>query len=207
MDARQLARDERADLAAFLSTLLPEQWRRSTLCAPWQVRDVVAHLIGYDELGARELLTYVVRGGFRSDHVNTLVLARYRTHTPEQLLALLTAHLRPRGLHAALGGRVGLLEGLVHHQDIRRPLGRPRSIPPERLLVALRTAVIAPDVGGLWRLRGVRLVATDLDFSVGVGPEVRGAAEALLMAFAGRPSVTDELSGPGRARLAGRIGN
>ena len=205
MDARRLARDERADLAVFLATLSPQQWQASTLCAPWRVRDVVAHLIGYDELDTRELLTYVVRGGFRSSRVNALVLRRHRTHSPEELMALLTSHVRPRGLHAALGGRVGLLEGLVHHQDIRRPLGRLRSIPPERLLVALRTAVIAPDVGGPWRLRGVRLVATDLDFSVGVGAEVRGAAEALLMAFAGRPSVLGELSGPGQARLASHI--
>ena len=51
-------------------------------------------------------------------------------------------------LHAALGGRVGLVEGIIHHQDIRRSLGLPRKTPPERLLPALRTALIAPDVGG-----------------------------------------------------------
>jgi hypothetical protein len=33
----------------------------------------------------------------------------------------------------------------------------------------------------LWRIRGLRLVATDLSFSAGAGPEVRGAAEALLV--------------------------
>jgi hypothetical protein len=66
-------------------------------------------------------------------------------------------------------------------------------------------ALIAPDVGGLWRTRGVRLVVTDLDLSAGVGPEVRGAAEALLMAIAGRRGVVGELSGPGQGKLAGRI--
>ena len=68
-------------------------------------------------------------------------------------------------------------------------------------------ALIAPDIGGLWRIRGVRLVATDLRFSAGAGPEVRGAAEALLMAIAGRRGVASELSGPGQAKLAGRIGD
>lgn len=53
--------------------------------------------------------------------------------------------------------------------------------------------------------RGVRLVATDLRFSAGIGPEVRGAAEALLMTMAGRRGVVGELSGPGQAKLAGRI--
>ena len=116
-------------------------------------------------------------------------LTRCQTRTPEQLLALLTAHLQPHGLHAALGGGVGLVEGVIHHQDIRRALGRPRTVPPERLLAALRWALIAPDFGGLWRTRGVRRIATDLGFTAGAGPEARGPAEALLMTVAGRRGV------------------
>jgi hypothetical protein len=73
------------------------------------------------------------------------------------------------------------------------------------MLPALRTALIAPDVGGIWRVRGVRLVATDLSFSAGAGLEVRGAAEALLMTIAGRRGVVAELAGPGQAKLARRI--
>ena len=78
-------------------------------CARWQVRDVVAHAISYDELDARGLLAHVVRGRFRPDQVNAAALARYDTRTPEQLLALLTDHLQPCGLPAALGGRVALV--------------------------------------------------------------------------------------------------
>jgi hypothetical protein len=65
--------------------------------------------------------------------------------------------------------------------------------------------LIAPDIGGLWRIRGVRLVATDLAFSAGIGPEVRGPAEALLMTIAGRHGVVGKLSGPGQRKLARRI--
>jgi hypothetical protein len=79
-------------------------------------------------------------------------------------------------------------------------------VPPERLLPALRCALIAPDIGRLWRIRGVRLVATDLRFAAGAGAEVRGPAEALLMAIAGQRGVAGELSGPGRQKLADRIG-
>jgi hypothetical protein len=122
------------------------------------------------------------------------------------LLALLTAKLRPRGLTAALGCGVALTEGLIHQQDIRRALAQPRAIPPERLLPALRTAVIGPDIGGYWRIRGVRLVATDLNFSAGLGPEAWGTAEALLMTISGRRGVVSELSGPGQPKLAHRIG-
>jgi uncharacterized protein (TIGR03083 family) len=206
VDMRRLARDERADLAAFLTTLPPEQWQAPTLCARWRVRDVVAHVISYDELDMRSLLGYVLRGRFWSRRVNALAMAPYTTRSPEQLLAVLTAHLQPRGLPAALGGRVALAEGLIHHQDIRRALRAPRTIPPERLLPALRLALIAPDIGGLWRIRGLRLVATDLRFSAGIGPEVQGAAEALLMTMAGRRGVVSELSGPGQHKLAHRLG-
>jgi uncharacterized protein (TIGR03083 family) len=57
VDIRRLAREERADLAAFLATLPPQQWQAPTLCGQWQVRDVVAHVISYDDLHKRGLLT------------------------------------------------------------------------------------------------------------------------------------------------------
>jgi uncharacterized protein (TIGR03083 family) len=205
VDVRRLARDERADFAAFLETLPPPQWRAPTLCAGWRVRDVAAHVISYDGLGPRELLGYAVRGRFWSSRINAIALARFRALTSEELLALLTARLEPRGLPAALGCRVALVECVIHHQDVRRALGRPRVVPPERLVTALRWAIIGPDIGGLWRTRGVRVVATDLGFAAGVGPEVRGPGEALLMAIAGRRGVARELSGPGQQKLATRI--
>lgn len=202
LDVLTLARDERADLAAFLATLSPQQWQAPTLCHGWLVRDVVAHVISYDDaLSMRDLLAFVIQGRLRPGQVNAVAMARYKTCSPRELLELLTGHLQPSGLTAALGGRVALVEGLIHHQDIRRPLGQPRVIPPERLLPALRTALIAPDISGLWRTRGVRLVATDIGFSAGSGLEVRGTAEALLMVIAGRRGVASELSGPGLRKL------
>ncbi|GDY32649.1 hypothetical protein [Gandjariella thermophila] len=81
----------------------------------------------------------------------------------------------------------------------------PRAVPVERLVPVLRNARNAPLIRGFWRTRGVRLVATDLDWSAGAGPEVRGPAEALLMAMAGRHGIVAELTGPGQAMLACRI--
>ena len=202
----QMVRDERADLARLLASLSPQQWEAPTLCTAWRVRDVVAHVISYDDLSTRELLARAVQGRLRSGRINAIVMAPYAAHSPGQLVALLTEQLSPGGLLGLLGGRVGLVETLIHHQDIRRGLGLPRAVPAERLLPALRTALIAPDVGSLWALRGVRLVATDLRFAAGTGPQVRGRAEALLMVIAGRPQAVSELSGPGRARLAARMG-
>jgi hypothetical protein len=174
MDAERLMREERTDFAAFLATLTPQQWQAPTLCAQWRVRDVVAHVVSYDNVNVRGLLSLAARGRFRLSRISATALARYNTSSPEQLVALLNDHPKPRAIPAAL-------------------------------LTALRTAMIAPDVAGPWRIRGLRLVATDLGYSAGVGPEVRGAAEPLLMAIAGRPAALSELSGAGKAKLARRV--
>lgn len=38
-----MARAERAELAAFLTTLTLQQWETPSLCAGWSVKEVVAH--------------------------------------------------------------------------------------------------------------------------------------------------------------------
>ena len=206
MGVMALARAEREDLLDLLVSLTPEQWRAPSLCAGWSVQDVVAHVLSYEELGPRQLAGRFARGALRVDRVNAVGLREYRTRSPEQLVDLLGRHLTPTGLTAGLGGAIALTDGLIHHQDIRRPLGLPRDVPEERLLPALRTALFAPVLLGVLRVRDVRLVATDADWAFGRGPEVRGTAEALLMAIAGRRGLAAELSGPGRERVAQRLG-
>jgi uncharacterized protein (TIGR03083 family) len=206
MSVMAQARAERQDLLELLEGLSPGEWREPSLCAGWTVHDVVAHVLSYDELGPRQLASRFVRGRLLVDRVNAVGLTEYVTRSPAELVELLRAHLTPRGLPAGMGGAIALTDGLIHQQDIRRPLGRPRAIPADRLLPALRTALLGPVLRGVLRARDVRLVATDLDWSFGRGPEVHGTAEALLMAAAGRTAVAGELSGPGAARLTRRLG-
>jgi uncharacterized protein (TIGR03083 family) len=200
------ARAEREDLLELVERLTPEQWRTPSLCAGWTVHDVVAHVVSYDELGPRQLVDRFARGLFLVDRTNALGLREYAKRSPEQLVELLRTHLTPTGLTAGLGGAIALTDCLIHQQDIRRPLDEPRTIPADRLRPALRTALFGPVLRGVLRVRDVRLVATDLDWAFGRGPEVHGTAEALLMAVAGRKAVADELSGPGRARVVPRLG-
>jgi uncharacterized protein (TIGR03083 family) len=77
-----MVRDERADLARFPASLSPQQWQVPTLCQSWRVRDVVAHVISYDDLSARELLARAIQGRLRSGRINAIVMAPYATHTP-----------------------------------------------------------------------------------------------------------------------------
>ena len=206
MDVTDLARGEQADLAALLATLTPAQWDTPSLCEGWRVRDVVAHIVSYDGVEPREIGRRLVRSRLSPNGANASGVADFRERDPEELVELLRHAEGWRGLPAALAGRIVLTDTLVHHQDIRRPLGLPRAIPEDRLVAALRFATFAPPLRGFWHARGVRVVATDVDWSFGLGPEARGPGEAVLMTLAGRRGVAGELQGPGAGTLVRRFG-
>lgn len=205
-DAKQLAAEERRDLADLLDTLTPEQWAAPSLCDGWTVRDVVARVISYEELGLLGIPLTMVRAGFRPGPMNDLRRNAYRDHTPEQLVDVLRAHLRPQGLTAMFGGAIGLTDCLIHHQDIRRPLGLSRQVPVERVAVTLDFSFRAPVLPTKGNASGLKVTATDLDFERGTGPEVRGPGEALLLGLAGRRAALDDLEGPGVEELRRKLG-
>ena len=205
-DTMGLARDERSDLAEFLATLTPQQWDAPTLCDQWRVRDVVAHVYSYEDLGFGRLAVRFLKAGLDPDRVNALGVTDHADKSADELVARARDHIQPTGLTALMGGRIALTDGVIHHQDIRRSLGLSRDIPPDRLVAALDTARSAPTIGAAKRIRGVTLTATDLDWTTGSGPAVEGPAEALLMAVAGRRGITAELSGPGVMTLDERVG-
>jgi uncharacterized protein (TIGR03083 family) len=201
----EMACDERREFADFLAGLAPEQWNERSLCSRWRVRDVVAHTIGYDELSAADLAARFVRGRFLVNRINAIRTGELAAHPPEELVQMVRDHIRPRGLTAAFGGMIALVDGTIHQQDIRRPLNMPRTIPAERLEAVLNFALYVPLIRGAWRARGVRLVATDFEWSHGNGPEVHGAGEALLMAMAGRSDALRQLDGSGKSLFAQHI--
>jgi uncharacterized protein (TIGR03083 family) len=200
-----LARSEREDFAAFLETLPPQQWEAPTLCERWNVRQVAAHAISFDELRRGALVRRFLKGWLRVDRINQVGVDDYADHTAADLIALIRAHAEPHGLTAGFGGRVALTDNMIHQQDIRRPLGLPRTIDDRRLRVALDFALTSPTIRGARRTKRLRLVATDLDWSHGGGPEVRGPGEALLMVMAGRGDALKDLEGPGKDQLADRL--
>jgi uncharacterized protein (TIGR03083 family) len=112
---------------------------------------------------------------------------------------------RPRGLPSGFKGGIALTDGTIHHQDIRRALGLPRNIPEHRLVPALTFSLGAPTLPSKGNAKGLKLVATDADWTTGDGLEVSGPGEALLMALAGRPQALEELDGAGLPALRSRI--
>lgn len=198
-----MATAERTELADLLTTLTPEQWEAQSLCERWRVRDVVAHVMSFDDVGLLGMFRRVIRG--RIVNANQVWVDQLASLTTEQLLDRLRAHLRPQGLATTFGGRLALLDVTIHHQDIRRPLGLPRRIPAERLQLVLGDSLHTPELPAWHLARGLRLNPTDLDWTHGRGPELTGPAEAVLMAITGRRSAVGELAGPGRQVLAARL--
>lgn len=199
-----MARAERADLAEFLSTLTPADWEAPSLCSKWTVKDVVAHVISYEEVSTTGLLKRFATGWIV--RANQVGVDEFAPLSPRELLEFLRDHLQPRGLTAGFGGMIALVDGTIHHQDIRRSLGRPRTVPTDRLERVLGLVPGNPRLGAGRRIRGLRLQATDMDWTHGRGPEVTGPGEALLMAMAGRPAALADLAGPGLDNLAARLG-
>jgi uncharacterized protein (TIGR03083 family) len=199
-----MAHAERADLADFLATLAPQDWEAPTLCSKWSVKDVVAHVISYEELGTVGLAKRFAKGWIV--RANQVGVDEFAALSPQQLLDFLRDHLEPRGLTSGFGGMIALVDGTIHHQDIRRSLGRPRIVPADRLERVLGLVPGNPRLGAGRRIRGLRLRANDIEWSHGSGPEVTGPGEALLMAMSGRAAALADLDGPGLGTLAKRLG-
>ena len=60
-------------------------------------------------------------------------------------------------------------------------------------------------VGTKKRIEGLRVVAVDVDWSHGSGPEVSGRAMPLMMAMTGRIAGLDDLAGDGLTTLRRRM--
>jgi uncharacterized protein (TIGR03083 family) len=181
-----------------------DDWHHASWCEGWTVIDVAAHLASVLGASLPRLGMRMARAGFFPPMANKQDVRRWsRRGAPAIVDAL--AEERPLAV-ASVYAKVGLTEAVVHHQDMRRALGRPRPIAEARLVVALDVVAKRPGTGtgGRRRRRGLRLRATDVDWCLGDGPEVSGPAEALLMTLAGRRAAMSDLSGEGKALLARR---
>ena len=116
---------------------------------------------------------------------------------------------RPRkGISKMIPTSAGFLDHLVHNQDIRRPTGHGRQVPGDRLRRALSLVRTegSPMYNPKKKVSGLRLHATDVDWSEGEGPVVSGPGEAIIMAASGRRAALEELEVDGLAALRERIG-
>lgn len=196
---------ERNELCDLLETLGADEWNAPTLCSEWKVRDVVGHVVmGSEKLGFGRSISALVKSGLSMHKMIANTAKQIGKEPPEDLLKRLRDNAASQSVPPMTKPADLLSDTLIHTQDIRRPLGKPREIPPQRLQLALDDMKAAGFMGNKKRIAGIKLVATDLEWTHGEGPEVRGPAEALLLAMTGRKSVLDELTGAGVETLRTR---
>jgi uncharacterized protein (TIGR03083 family) len=198
-DFHRLHDDENADLSAFLHTLSSEDWERSSLCDGWRVRDVVGHILYGNELRLWTLPYKLARFGFSSDRSGKhYSIERAEGRSPEQLVADFDNRNPWAGTSRVFPARLNLMDRLVHHQDIRRALERPREVPIARTAPLLP---FLPKLGQVFRskqrMRGLRFEATDTTWAWGEAgaATVRGPAEAIVMSTLGRGQAVGDCEG------------
>lgn len=194
----------RTELVDLLAGLPDQAWDTQSLCPGWLVRDVAAHVL----LPPR-LTLFALPGLARTRfdvarYVHDDAVRRAAAPVPELITAFrhavdrtwLPPTRRPEHLLADL---------FIHTQDIRWPLGLRTPSPPDLLRSVLRTVAADTVIGDPARVAGVSLIATDVDWFEGAGPEVAGPAEALILVMSGRRAALDELHGAGVAVLEPRL--
>ena len=150
-DYRRLIKDELRDFSAFLHTLSDEQWDSESLCDGWRTRDVVGHMcVGYQmKLMSFPLMLAKYRGNVaRGSHAMSIDFGS--SHTPAEIMSVFDAYAAEadtvnHGLTRVIPVRERMTDHLIHQQDIRRPLSRPRGLPAERVVAALDAL---PHIGG-----------------------------------------------------------
>ena len=200
-----LIRAERVALIADLENLTDAQWSTPSLCAGWTVRDVLAHMTNTAKMTPGRFIGKMAAAGFRFNAMSQQGVTDQLGATPADTLgefkAVVDRTTAPPGPVDAM-----VAEAVIHTQDIRRPLGIAHTFQPEALTLVgnfvTRGNLL---LGGKRRSTGLTLVATDVDWTHGAGPEVKGPLASMILALTGRRAGLADLSGDGLATLTGRL--
>jgi uncharacterized protein (TIGR03083 family) len=198
---------ERRELAGVLAGLPAESWDFPTLCAGWRVREVVAHITMPFRYRPPRFALEMIRSRGNFNRMADRCARRDGTAPPGQLAAALRDNesnpWKPPG-----GGYQGALtHDVIHGLDITVALGLGRRVPPERLGIVLAGITAAKSLRFFGTdLDGIELRADDLDWSLGSGTPVSGAAQDLALLVCGRKLPPGHLRGEPSARFTGVAG-
>jgi len=220
----------RRAFAAALDGLSTEQWRGASLCEGWTPAHVLAHQTMPFRITEQEYISGIQRCGGDFTRFSDERAEADSKLPPAELVAVLRDNAgnpwSPPG-----GGLAGALShDVIHGLDIGWPAGLSYAIPEQAMtaVLGMLTTPLALDQAEIdaaevqdaaeqaavgkatifgFPLDGIRVVATDLDWSAGTGTELAGSSRDLLPLLAGRRIPRERFGGEGVARawsLAGR---
>ena len=195
---------QRGELAGVLDALPASGWDEPTLCAGWRVREVVAHVtMPFRYSGRRFVLELARSRGKFNEMADRVALRDAARMSPAELAEAVRSNIshpwRPPG-----GGFDGALaHDVIHSLDITVPLGLAFAVPEERLRRVLPASANDKTVMFFGTdLTGIEFRARDLDWSLGAGTPLTGAAADLLLAMCGRKLPAGRLEGEPSARFS-----
>jgi hypothetical protein len=125
---------------------------------------------------------------------------------PGELLRQFRKTIGARRTLPGAASEILLIDVVCHSGDIRRPTGLSRTVPQATLLtVADMVKGIGFPINAKKRIAGLRMSATDADWSAGDGAPVEGPLASLILVMAGRKAPLEDLSGEGTQTLRARM--
>ncbi|MDW3178761.1 MAG: maleylpyruvate isomerase family mycothiol-dependent enzyme [Acidimicrobiia bacterium] len=207
-ESRAMVREHFADVRAMLGELPDERWDEASFCEGWRVRDLIGHLLAGTTIPIPRFAATLAAGGFRIDEVSRRVSIELGNQPIGDLREQFnkeSSREKPRGFAGLLPPQGILLDWVTHYLDIVIPLDINVDIPDDRLTAALDVARKDNRFKTKKRSKGLRLIATDLDWRRGSGPEVYAPAGVLISTLGGRPQLLAELEGDGADLLRQRV--
>jgi uncharacterized protein (TIGR03083 family) len=200
---RDMIAAQRAELAEILTQLPEPGWDEPTLCAGWRVREVVAHITMPFRYGRGKFAFELAKSRGRFNEMADRTARRdAAAMSPADLAEAVSSNIghpwKPPG-----GGFTGALaHDLVHSLDIAVPLGLAGPVPEERLRMVLPASLADRSVRFFSVDQdGVELRAGDIDWTLGSGAPLTGAAADLLLVLCGRMLPAGRLAGEPSARF------
>ncbi|MGC9960400.1 MAG: maleylpyruvate isomerase family mycothiol-dependent enzyme [Acidimicrobiales bacterium] len=206
MDTWQAIAEERSALADDLSTLDHSLWDAQSLCSEWKVRHVVGHLVAGADVKTTAFLAGMLKNGMNFNRFMARGGLELGAVPPDELVGQFRKTIAMRRAPTGARPEVMLLDVVCHSVDIRRPAGMTRSVPEATLRMAADLVkVVGFPLNAKKRIAGLRVSATDVDWSTGDGPSVEGPLASLVLVMAGREALLEELSGEGLQSIAARM--
>lgn len=200
-----LIASERLALADLLETLSEPQWATASLCRPWTVKDVAAHLTVGPTTSVRTFLVEMLKARGDFDRVNLALVRRLEPLTSHQVVERVRSIADSRFTPPTFDWHAPYADLRLHTLDMLVPLGLEDPYPALGWAHVL-DLLVSPQATRGFVAPGrpaLSASATDVDWSHTVegAPEVSGPGRALGSVLSGRTAYAEELAGPGVAAL------
>jgi len=183
-------------LADLLDSATDAQWDTPSLCAGWRVREVIAHMTMAARYPEDKFMAELRRCDFDFGRLSNEIASRDAALPAGELIAGLRSDVMQHWTPPGSGYHGALNHVVIHGLDVTVPLGVPRRAPDDTIRVVLDDLT----AGGVHErfgtgIDGRTLQATDLDWSYGSGPPLRGKAEDLALVLCGRALPAGRIDG------------